>query len=146
MGPATCNIGIIDINPESTRVTLDIRYPERYDQANFEKNYPLLASKHNICVKAFTHKKPHYVSPEDDLVKLLHNAYVKHTGDTINQPFTVGGGTYASVLKKAVAYGMGFPGEPELAHQRDEHLSIDSLIKGVLIYIDAIIAIGELDA
>ena len=146
MGKVTCNIGIIDINPESTRVTLDIRYPERYDQVNFEKNYPLLTSKHNICVKAFTHKKPHYVSPEDDLVKLLYEAYVKHTNDIVNKPFTVGGGTYASILNKAVAYGMLFPGEEELAHQKDEYISIESLLKGILIYIDAILALGEIDA
>lgn len=146
MGPATCNIGIIDINPESTRATLDIRYPMRYNDENFEHSYKQIIEEFGLEVTHFTWKKPHYVSPDDDLVQLLYKAYVKHTNDDVNKPFTVGGGTYASVLNKAVAYGMGFPGEPELAHQRNEHLSIDSLLKGILIYIDAIIAIGELDA
>lgn len=146
MGKVTCNIGIIDINPASTRVTLDIRYPQRYDQTNFENNYPKLLEKYNISVKHYTHKTPHYVSPNDDLVKLLYEAYVKHTNDTVNKPFTVGGGTYASILNKAVAYGMLFPGEEELAHQKDEYISIDSLLKGILIYIDAILALGEIDA
>ena len=76
----------------------------------------------------------------------LYNAYVTNTQDFENKPFTVGGGTYASTLKKAVAYGMGFPGEIELAHQPDECLDIDSLMKGVKIYLDAILAIGEEDA
>ena len=59
---------------------------------------------------------------------------------------TVGGGTYASILDKAVAYGMLFPGEEELAHQKDEYISIESLLKGILIYIDAMLALGEVDA
>lgn len=146
MGYATCNIGIIDINPESTRATLDIRYPMRFKDETFENDYKNIVEKLGLEVFNYTWKKPHYVSPDDDLVKLLHQAYVKHTDDHVNKPFTVGGGTYASVLEKAVAYGMGFPHEEELAHQRNEYLSIDSLLKGILIYIDAIISIGELDA
>ena len=41
---------------------------------------------------------------------------------------------------------MLFPGEEELAHQKDEYISIESLLKGILIYIDAILALGEIDA
>lgn len=146
MGPLTCNIGIIDITRENSRVTLDIRYPERYDQPHFEKAYKEMIENQNLTITKFTHKAPHYVSPSDPLVVKLYNAYVTNTQDFENKPFTVGGGTYASTLKKAVAYGMGFPGEIELAHQPDECLDIDSLMKGVKIYLDAILAIGEEDA
>lgn len=146
MGPLTCNIGIIDITRENSRVTLDIRYPERYDQPHFEKAYKEMIENQNLTITKFTHKAPHYISPSDPLVVKLYNAYVTNTQDFENKPFTVGGGTYASTLKKAVAYGMGFPGEIELAHQPDECLDIDSLMKGVKIYLDAILAIGEEDA
>lgn len=146
MGKATCNIGIIDINQQSQRVCLDIRYPERFKEANFKTSYTKIIESLNIQISTYSHKKPHYVNPKDELVEKLYNAYVKHTNDTINKPFTVGGGTYASILNKAVAYGMGFPGEIELAHQKDEYLNIDSLLKGILIYIDAILALGEIDA
>ncbi|MDY3899908.1 MAG: dipeptidase PepV [Bacilli bacterium] len=146
MGPLTCNIGIIDITKDAQRVCLDIRYPERFNQPVFEENYQKLMKELGLKVTNMTNKNPHYVSPQDELVQKLYEAYVKHTGDTVNKPFTVGGGTYASILNKAVAYGMGFPGEEELAHQRDEFLNIESLIKGILIYIDAIIALGEIDA
>ena len=146
MGPLTCNIGIIDITRENSRVTLDIRYPERYDQPHFEKAYKEMIEKQNLTITNFTHKAPHYVSPSDPLVIKLYEAYTSNTKDYENKPFTVGGGTYASTLKKAVAYGMGFPGEIELAHQPDECLDIDSLMKGVKIYLDAILAVGEEDA
>ena len=35
MGPITCNIGIMNISENNTRVTLDLRYPVRYDVDNF---------------------------------------------------------------------------------------------------------------
>ncbi len=146
MGPITVNIGIMNISKDETRTTLDIRFPVRYDMDKYNKVFNELVDGANIKITNSTYKDPHYVSPEDDLVKLLYKAYTDVTGDTINKPFTVGGGTYAGILDKGVAYGMGFPGEAELAHQKDEYLSIESLLKGVLIYINAILLLGEVDA
>ena len=59
---------------------------------------------------------------------------------------TIGGGTYASTLPKAVAFGMNMPYEEELAHQRDEYLNLETYFKAILIYVDAILALGEIDA
>ena len=146
MGPITCNIGIMNINENSSRLTLDLRYPVRYDVANFNQKFETIISKYELSITAKTNKTPHYVSPEDDLVKLLYQAYVKNTGDNVNKPFTIGGGTYASILEKAVAYGMMMPDEEELAHQRNEYLNLETLFKGILIYIDAMLSLGEIDA
>lgn len=146
MGPITVNVGIMNIENNNVRVTLDSRFPVRYDMEKFNEVFLEVLNDSLIKVVSKTFREPHYVSPEDDLVKLLYEAYVKNTKDTVNKPFTVGGGTYASTLDKGVAYGMMFPGEEELAHQRNEHISIESLMKGILIYIDAILALGEVDA
>lgn len=146
MGPITVNIGIMNITKNFTRVTLDSRYPVRYDLDRFYDVFNKIVKEESITITTQTCKEPHYISPDDELVVKLYEAYVKNTGDTVNKPFTVGGGTYAGVLKKGVAYGMLFPGEVELAHQKDEYISIDSLLKGILIYIDAILALGEVDA
>lgn len=146
MGKITVNVGIMNITNQTTRVTLDSRFPVRYDMEKFNKVFNNLLKEYDIMIDASTHKEPHYVSPEDDLVKLLYQAYVQNTNDTVNKPFTVGGGTYAGILDKGVAYGMLFPGDEELAHQRNEYIKIESLLKGVLIYIDAILLLGEVDA
>ena len=146
MGPITCNIGIIDITKSSSRVTLDLRYPVRYDLEKYARVFKEIVEKYDLVINASTNKKPHYVSPEDPLVVLLNEAYVKHSGDTVNKPFTVGGGTYASMMPKAVAFGPEMPNEEVLAHQRDEYFSLPTFFMSVLIYIDAIIALGELDA
>ena len=146
MGPIPVNIGIMAISCHNVRVTLDSRFPVRYDIDRFNQIFNELLIKYNLFIATKTYKNPHYVNPNDELVKLLYEAYVKNTGDTINKPFTVGGGTYAGILDKGVAYGMGFPGELDLAHQKDECLAIESLLKGILIYIDAILSLGEIDA
>ena len=138
--------GIINISKEATRVTLDLRYPVRYDTENFNKKLEEIVSSYNLAITAKTNKTPHYVSPDDDLVKLLYEAYVKNTGDTVNKPFTIGGGTYASILERAVAFGMMMPYEEELCHQRNEYLNLDTLFTSILIYIDAMLLLGEVDA
>ena len=146
MGPITVNVGIMEISRNRIRVTLDSRFPVRYDINRFNKVFNELLVKYHLFIANKTYKEPHYISPNDELVKQLYEAYVKNTVDTTNKPFTVGGGTYAGILDKGVAYGMGFPGEVELAHQKDEYLAIESLLKGILIYIDAILSLGEIDA
>ncbi len=146
MGPITCNIGIMIINKDNTRVTLDLRYPVRYDTDNFNNKLEEITNSYNVVIKERTNKKPHYVSPDDDLVKSLYQAYVKNTNDSVNKPFTIGGGTYASILEKAVAFGMMMPYEEELCHQRNEYLNLDTLFTSVLIYIDAMLLLGEVDA
>lgn len=146
MGPITVNIGIIDFNFQTTRFTLDIRFPVRYQLDHFKQVFQEKLTKYNLKITNETFKEPHYISPNDELVQKLYQAYVKNTGDLVNKPFTVGGGTYAGVLTKGVAYGMIFPGEVELAHQPNEYLSLPYFFKSILIYIDAILALGEIDA
>ena len=96
------------------------------------------AKVYGLTYKCIENSVPHYVSPKDELVQALKAAYVKYTNDTENDIFTIGGGTYARKLKKAVAFGALFPGEEELAHQPNEFLDIDNMIKAIAIYAESI--------
>lgn len=80
---------------------------------------------------------PHHVDAEDPFIKTLQSAYEKQTGEKA-ELLAIGGGTYARVLEKGVAFGMLFPGEADVAHQKDEFVDIDNLIKAVAIYAEAI--------
>ena len=42
------------------------------------------------------------------------------------------------MLKKAVAFGPQMPGRKDTAHQVDEHIFVDDLLKSVAIYMEAI--------
>jgi len=64
--------------------------------------------------------------------------YQEHTGDKESKPITIGGGTYARATKNAVAFGPMFPGQPDVAHQKDEYISIEHLVDLADIYSKAI--------
>ena len=81
---------------------------------------------------------PHYVSKEDDLVKTLHKSYIKYTNDDKTPLMTIGGGTYARSLKKAVAFGPMMPGREDVVHQVDEYAYIEDLLISVAIFADAL--------
>ena len=68
--------------------------------------------------------------------------YQEHTGD-LSEPSTTGGGTYARALDNVVAFGGVFPGDPELAHQKNEFISITNLIKTSQIYASAIYELAK---
>ena len=73
----------------------------------------------------------------DPLIRTLQQVYTDHTGEQA-ELLAIGGGTYARVLEKGVAFGMLFPGREDVAHQADEYVYIDDLVKATAIYADAI--------
>lgn len=139
MGVLTCNIGIIDINNESSKLTLDMRYPTGYDK----ENYKAALDAWDIDYQIVADKEPHYIEPTDPLITTLYDAYVKYTGDTVNKPRTIGGGTYARAIKKGVAFGMEMPGAVSVVHQPNEYLIIEEFFKGIAIYAEAIYQLGK---
>ena len=64
------------------------------------------------------------------------------TGDTVNPIMTIGGGTYARLLKNAVAYGASLPGRETVAHMVDEYMSLLDLETACLVYISALEKLG----
>ena len=62
---------------------------------------------------------------------------------TEEHPYAIGGGTYARHLKEGVAFGMLFPGEPELEHQPNESIDIENFYRAARIYAYAIAALCE---
>lgn len=146
MGPITCNIGICHLSRNSSRLTLDLRYPINYSVDTFNKRMKEILNDAKLHITLTSTHAPHYVSKDSPLVKKLYQAYVQNTQDTKNQPFTVGGGTYAQVIDNAVAFGMTMPYEEDLCHQPDEYISINTFFTTIKIYIDAILALGEVDA
>ena len=79
-----------------------------------------------------------YVDRNSDFINVLMEAYSLVSGDYESEPISLGGATYARTIPNAVAFGPLFPYEEELAHEPNEFLSIDSLKKMTLIYIEAL--------
>ena len=138
-GPLTCNLGIIRIEKGQLFATLDIRYPL---MAAGERIRDIVAAHlPGIEVEQMFFKLPHYVPESSELVQSLLAAYHEVTG-LEKKTLSTGGGTYARMLKEGVAFGASFPGDPDLAHQADERISIDSLMQSMKIFAYAIIKLA----
>lgn len=143
MGELTCNIGIINFENGNNKLTLDMRCPTGFDIPNFENTLKELSKKYTLNCQIVANKEPHYIAPTDPLVTTLYQAYVKYTGDTINKPHTIGGGTYARAIKKGVAFGMEMPGAETVAHQPNEYLIIKDFLTCIAIYAEAMYELGK---
>ncbi|MCK9471034.1 MAG: dipeptidase PepV [Bacilli bacterium] len=143
MKDLTVNVAIVEIDKSSGKIGLNLRYPTNWDKEGFLRELKKQASFYALDIKVVSDQTPHYVSPDDDLVKTLHNAYIHYTNDTTTKCITIGGGTYARALKKGVAFGSMFPGREDVVHQVDEHIFIEDLIKATSIYVKAIHDLGK---
>ena len=69
--------------------------------------------------------------------------YKEETGDEINKPLAIGGGTYAKESKNSLAFGPTFPGRDFFIHQDDEYFFISDFENIIGIYAHAIDALGK---
>lgn len=137
MGPLTLNLGIISYCKENFKITLDLRCPHDMDFDNMISKFQTVCANYGFNE---THNigEALYVDPDSKLIKTLHEAYVNVTGDTVNKPQTMGGGTYAKSMPNCVAFGAEFLGEDNLIHGNNENIKIESLLKATEIYCQAI--------
>lgn len=140
-GPLTLNVGIIRADSENISLTLDIRFPMLVSSDALLKTISLNLKDDGFFTELFGVTQPHHVPESSELVQKLLQAYNEETG-LPKEAIAIGGGTYARALKEGVAFGSLFPGEPELAHQAGEYISIDSLVKNARIFAKAIVLLA----
>lgn len=144
-GTLIFNVGMIDLSDETATLTINVRYPVTLDfEQVYEGIMPVL-NQYDIGVVKGKQQDPIYIPKEDPMIETLMDIYRKHTGDEAGKPLVIGGGTYARAMKNVVAFGARFPGEPELGHQKNEYLAIDSLMKMTRIYAEAIYRLAKAD-
>ena len=136
MGEATYNYGILeyDLERKIGVVSTDCRHPKKFDLVDRLNEIKV----DNIDIEVTSTKEAHYVPKDDELVTTLMDVYRKHTGDTKNDAFVLGGGTYARCLKKGVAFGLLFPGKEDTMHQANEYLEVEDLLLATAIYAEGI--------
>lgn len=138
MKDLTVNVAFLKIENSKGRLGLNLRYPINWDKEHFLKEFGRIAERYGLKVEVKSDQEPHYVDKNDPLVKTLHQAYIEYTGDDKTPLLTIGGGTYARALKKGVAFGPGFPGREEVAHQVDEYIEIEDIILATAIMAKAV--------
>lgn len=136
-GELTLNTGKLEINPDASKVTLDIRYPVTYEKQHLIDSLSKVAAEYGLEYKEFDAINSLYVERDSELVKTLMSVYQEKTGD-MTEPFVSGGATYARKMPNMVAFGAHFPGEKSLAHQENESIALKDLYKAMEIYAEAI--------
>lgn len=130
-GPLTLNAGYMRTEGEKLILGIDIRYPVSYKEDEIRRR---LADYFNEADIRLAHSHNSLYLPKDNaLVKTLLEAYNEVTGENA-EPIAIGGATYARALPQAVAFGVTFPNEDSLAHQANEHITLENFLKMAEIY------------
>lgn len=136
-GKLTLNAGVLALDETKAELDIDIRYPVTWQLIDVEQRLRDATAEVGLEVSLIREQAPLY-SPRDlPLVRTLMQVYTSITGDTEAQPLAIGGGTYARSMPNIVAFGPGFPGEPDNAHQPDESISLIAFEKAARIYREA---------
>lgn len=137
MGNTSMNAGVwsFDEATEGT-IALNFRFPQGNSPERMQEILKAIHGVDDVTLSEHLHT-PHYVPMEDPLVSTLIDVYEKHTGlrgyETI-----IGGGTFGRLLKRGVAYGAMFEGEPDSMHQANEMKPVENIFKAAVIYAEAI--------
>lgn len=138
--PLTLCLTMLKLGPEGASGRFDLRYPLSKTKDEIFTALKAAASARGLAICLDRVNKPLYVPLDNPMMQSLLTAYYETTGRS-EPPITIGGGTYCREMENTVAFGPVFPGEKELAHERDEYMTLDNLITCAKIYAQAIYAL-----
>lgn len=136
-GSLTLNAGMINLENNRIKLVCDVRFPVTYKSPQIIEPIKQKVAEKGLALEDLSAHDPLYFPKDHPLIKTLHRVFVEQTGFTA-APLAIGGGTYAKSIPNIVAFGPQFPGEPELAHQANEYISIERLVQMAKIYAQAI--------
>ncbi|UCZ52337.1 dipeptidase PepV [Bacillus shivajii] len=136
-GDVTFNVGFMLLDEQQGEIGVNLRYPDGVGFPNILSKVEKVVKDHKMSLEVSTHEPPHAVDRYHPLIETLSNVYEVQTGEKA-ELIAIGGGTYARSLKAGVAFGPLFPGQEDVAHERDEYISIDQLKRATSIYAQAI--------
>ncbi|MBU8788718.1 dipeptidase PepV [Bacillus glycinifermentans] len=139
-GDLTLNVGRIAYEKEKeSTVGINIRYPVTETSGPVKEALERLQGGKLV---SFKDSKPHHVPKDHELIKTLQRVYEEQTGKRA-ELISIGGATYARSLQAGVAFGPLFPGRPDVAHQKDEYMEIDDLLRAASLYAQAIYELAK---
>ncbi|MEH7379607.1 dipeptidase PepV [Bacillus sp. JJ1533] len=142
-GDLTINVGKLSYTAsEGGRLGLNLRYPVTNDMDDTKKKLEEVCQKIGFGLENYSNSAPHHVDKNHPLIQTLQKVYEEQTGEEATL-VSIGGGTYARSLEAGVAFGPLFPGRPDVAHQKDEFILVDDLLKATAIYAQAIYELAK---
>nr|WP_239587163.1 dipeptidase PepV [Bacillus ectoiniformans] len=137
-GELTVNIGVMSYSSsKGGKLGVNMRYPVTYPLEEKKAKLEQLLKETGFIISNFDNSDPHHVEKDHPFIQTLAQVYEDQTGQKA-ELLSIGGGTYARSLKTGVAYGALFPGRSDVAHQKDEYMYVEDLLKATAIYAQAL--------
>jgi succinyl-diaminopimelate desuccinylase len=142
-GDLTLNVGKLSFTKENGGMLgINLRYPVTAELDQIQEKLAPVLHEQGFEVQNVSDSKPHHVDEKDFLIQTLKKVYEEQTGEKA-ELLAIGGGTYARSLQSGVAFGPLFPGRPDVAHQKDEYMVVEDLLKATAIYAHAIYELAK---
>ncbi len=139
-GELTLNVGMISYQEDLPgQIGINIRYPVTGNSKLIKEK---MVQIDGFELQSFDDSTPHHVEKNHPLIQALQKVYEEQTGEQADL-IAIGGGTYARSLEAGVAFGPLFPGRPDVAHQKDEYIEIEDLVRATAIYAQAIYELAK---
>ena len=136
-GQLKFNVGKIDIG-DGEQLSIDCRIPVTVPKEKVVAALTAAAAKHGLTTKEFDWLAPLYLPLDHFMIETLMRVYREISGDTVSEPISSGGATYARAMPNCVAFGPLLPGELLTEHQPNERTVLENLYRAMEIYAHAI--------
>lgn len=136
-GKLKFNVGKIELG-KVEQLSIDSRFPVTVPKEELVAKLTASAAKYGLEYKEFDWLAPIYVPLDNFIVTTLMKVYREHSGDTVTEPKSSGGATYARAINNCVAFGALTVDEPLTEHQPNERAILKNLYKSMEIYAQAV--------
>ncbi|MFN3729002.1 MAG: Sapep family Mn(2+)-dependent dipeptidase [Fimbriimonadaceae bacterium] len=142
-GGLTSNLGVIETSGDRLKLLFNLRYPVTWSgddlAARARKYFDTLSA--GLRVDEATDSAPLYFPLEHPLIQTVCDV-VREEADIDKAPGVMGGGTYARAIPNTVSVGTSWPGDGK-AHETDERIKVDHLLKAAKIYAHILIRLAQ---
>jgi predicted dipeptidase len=136
-GKLKFNVAKIDLG-RNEQLFIDSRLPVTVSKEEVVSELTAAAAKYGLEYKEFDWLGSIYLPLDHFIVTTLMNVYRKHSGDTVTEPMSSGGATYARAIPNCVAFGALTVAEKLTEHQPNERVVLANLYKAMEIYAHAV--------
>ncbi len=115
------------------KLNLNLRTAYGTTEDDLDKVFDGAIKEYNCSYIYRDYMEPIYVSKEKPFVQAMADSYEEVSG--LKNEFILAHGTsYAKAMPNILCFGPIFPGEDDFCHEKDERISIETLIKSTKIY------------
>ena len=136
-GRLSVNAGMLRVENDTVRFTVDIRYPEDRDADALVETIRRAVAAYGFEIPPVHPMRPVYLDKKGTVMQQLLKAYRDEIGD-LSEPLAIGGGTYARAMDHIIAFGPNFPGEENREHQGNEYITLNNMERLRRIYREAL--------